>query len=46
MPIPQCKTVDTKLNAQSYIQYLLPLQKILLFPVFTSRGQRSLKMKG
>jgi len=44
MPTPQCKTVDIKLNTQSFIQYLLPLEEILLVPVFYSRGLPSSKM--
>lgn len=45
MPTPQCKKQKIKFNAQSFIQYLLPLQKILLTtPVLNSRGYRPLKM--
>ncbi len=45
MPIRQYKKLKIKLDAQSFMQYLLPLQEVLLSaPVLTSRGYRPLKM--
>ncbi|SMD15211.1 hypothetical protein SAMN02746065_1643, partial [Desulfocicer vacuolatum DSM 3385] len=45
MPIAQLKKQKIKFNAESFIQYLLPLQTILLTtPALNSRGYRPLKM--